>query len=112
MMAFAIYLVVLFPLVLVLAVMQGLGFGGSVFTSAFMPLGVPWFVLVYGLLVGCVMLAVGLVAMIGGIVSAQLLPLLSAPLGLVVATLIQASFYPMYRSIFSEPVTAVARAVS
>ena len=54
MMAFAIYLVVLFPLVLTLAVLQGLGFGGRVFTSAFMPLGVPWFVLVYGLLGGCV----------------------------------------------------------
>lgn len=54
MMAFAIYLVVLFPLVLSLAVVQGLGFGGRIFTTTFTPLGVPWFVLVYGLLGGCV----------------------------------------------------------
>ena len=53
MMAFAIYLAMLLLLVLALAVLQGMGFASAVFTASFTPLGVPWFVLVYGLLGGC-----------------------------------------------------------
>jgi len=34
--------------------MQALGFWGQVFTSSFMPLGAPWYVLLYGLLGGCI----------------------------------------------------------
>ena len=54
MMAFALYLLLLLLAVLALAVIQGLGFGSDIFTPNFTPLGVPWFVLVYGLLGGCV----------------------------------------------------------
>lgn len=54
MMAFAVYLVALLLLVLTLAVFQGLGFASTVFTVSFTPLGIPWFILVYGLLGGCV----------------------------------------------------------
>jgi len=54
MMAFALYLVLLFLAVLGVAVIQGLGVGSSLFTSHLTPLGIPWFVLVYGLLGGCV----------------------------------------------------------
>jgi len=114
---FAVFTLVYSPVLVamwfapLLAGWHGLGPGKAMFGSAVACWRNKGALLVYGLLVGCVMLAVGLVAMLGGIVSAQLLPLLSAPLGLAVATLIQASFYPMYRSIFSEPVAAAARAV-
>ena len=53
-MAFALYLVILLLGVLTLAVLQGLGVWSWVFTAHFTPLGVPWFVLIYGLLGGCV----------------------------------------------------------
>ncbi|MDQ2717779.1 MAG: hypothetical protein M3Z08_23035 [Chloroflexota bacterium] len=53
-MALALYMVFLLLAVLTLAVIQGLGFGHDVFTASFTPLGIPWFVLVYGLLGGCV----------------------------------------------------------
>lgn len=54
MMAFALYLLLLLLAVFTLAVIQGLGAGSTLFTSRFAPLGIPWFVLVYGLLGGCV----------------------------------------------------------
>lgn len=54
MMAFAVYLVALLLLALTLAVLQGMGFASAVFTASFTPLGIPWFILVYGLLGGCV----------------------------------------------------------
>ena len=38
--------------------------------------------------------------------SAQVLPLLAAPIALALTTFVQASFYPMYRSIFAEPTAA------
>jgi len=53
-MAFALYLVLLFLIVLALSVLQALGFGSNILTASFAPLGTPWFVLVYGLLGGCV----------------------------------------------------------
>ncbi|MBA2288462.1 MAG: hypothetical protein H0W02_23545 [Ktedonobacteraceae bacterium] len=53
-MALALYMVFLLLAVLTLAVIQGLGFGHDVFTASFTPLGIPWFVLIYGLLGGCV----------------------------------------------------------
>jgi len=53
-MAFACYLVLLLLGVLTLAVLQGLEIWSDIFTTHFTPLGVPWFVLVYGLLGGCV----------------------------------------------------------
>lgn len=53
-MAFASYLVLLLLGVLTLAVLQGLEVWSDIFTAHFTPLGVPWFVLVYGLLGGCV----------------------------------------------------------
>ena len=52
--AFACYLVVLLLSVLVLAVLQGLEVWSGIFTAHFTPLGVPWFVLLYGLLGSCV----------------------------------------------------------
>lgn len=51
---FAIYLVIIFLSALTFAILQGLGFGRNVLTDNFAPLGVPWLVLVYGLLGGCV----------------------------------------------------------
>ncbi len=53
-MLFATYVVLVFVAVLALGVVEGLGFGRTVFTLHFAPLGVPWFVLVYGLIGGCV----------------------------------------------------------
>ena len=53
-MAFALYVVLLFLLVLTLSILQALGFWSDIFTASFAPLGAPWFVLVYGLLGGCV----------------------------------------------------------
>ena len=53
-MAFALYVVLLFLVVLALSVLQALGFWANIFTASFAPLGAPWFVLVYGLLGGCV----------------------------------------------------------
>ena len=53
-MAFALYISVLLLCVLVLAVFQGLGFWPRVFLAAFAPLGIPWYVLLYGLLGGCI----------------------------------------------------------
>jgi hypothetical protein len=52
--AFACYLVILLLGVLALAVLQGLEVWSGIFTDHFTPLGVPWFVLVYGLLGGCI----------------------------------------------------------
>ena len=51
--AFATYLSMVLLGVFVLAVLQGLGFGSDYLTPHFMLLGIPWFMLVYGLLGGC-----------------------------------------------------------
>jgi hypothetical protein len=52
--AFSIYLAILLVIVLMFAVLQGMGFGQSVLTSSFTLLGVPWLVTAYGLLGGCI----------------------------------------------------------
>ncbi len=49
---FACYLGVLLLLALALAVMQGVGIFATIFTASFMPLNVPWYVLLYGLIGG------------------------------------------------------------
>lgn len=59
-MAFALYLAVLLLSSLALAVFQGLAFWPGVFNDAFTPLGVPWYVLLYGLLGGCVSCVISL----------------------------------------------------
>ncbi len=59
-MAFALYLAVLVLCILILAVFQGLAFWPEVFNNAFTPLGVPWYVLLYGLLGGCVSCVISL----------------------------------------------------
>jgi len=51
---FSIYLAVLLLIVLVFAVLQGMGFGQDILTNNFTPLEVPWLVVMYGLLGGCV----------------------------------------------------------
>ena len=51
---FAVYLAVLLVGVLAFAVLQGMGFGQDVLTNTFTPLEVPWLVILYGLLGGCV----------------------------------------------------------
>ncbi len=51
---FSVYLAVLLLTVLTFAVLQGMGFGQSVLTNNFTPLGVPWLVITYGLLGACV----------------------------------------------------------
>lgn len=53
-MVFGLYLSLLLLGTLVLAIFQGLGFWREVFNDAFTPLGIPWYVLLYGLLGGCV----------------------------------------------------------
>jgi hypothetical protein len=64
--------------------------------------------LVYGVLMTCVLLGVTLLTstVLGAFLSAQVLPLLAAPIALALTTFVQASFYPMYRSIFAEPAAA------
>ncbi|WP_126626215.1 gamma-glutamylcyclotransferase family protein [Dictyobacter alpinus] len=52
--AFAVYLVCLLLLVLIFAVIQGLGVVNTIFNNNFTPLGVPWLVMTYGLLGGCI----------------------------------------------------------
>ena len=52
--ALALYLVGLLMATLALAVAQTLGYWSQVFTAAFAPLGAPWYVLLYGLLGGCI----------------------------------------------------------
>lgn len=51
--AFSLYLATLLLTVLTFAVLQGLGWGNGILTGQFAPLGVPWLVLIYGLLGGC-----------------------------------------------------------
>ena len=51
---FSIYLAILLVMVLMFAVLQGMGFGQSVLTNSFTLLGVPWLVTTYGLLGGCI----------------------------------------------------------
>lgn len=51
---FALYLVFVLLLVLVFAVLQGLGMGRAIFSGGFAILGVPWLVMIYGLLGGCI----------------------------------------------------------
>jgi hypothetical protein len=62
--------------------------------------------LVYSFLMGCVLLGVTALAsaLLGALASGQALPLLAAPIALALTTFVQASFYPMYRSIFAEPI--------
>jgi hypothetical protein len=50
---FAIYLAAELLMVLIFAVLQGMGFGNTILTNDFTLLGVPWLVLTYGLLGGC-----------------------------------------------------------
>ena len=60
--------------------------------------------LVYALLTVCVLvgaMAIG-AAVIGAFFSNQVAPIVAAPVALALATFVQASFYPMYRSIFAE----------
>ncbi len=52
--AFSLYLTMLLLIILTFAVLHGLGFGHHVLANTFAPLGVPWLVIVYGLLGGCV----------------------------------------------------------
>lgn len=61
--------------------------------------------LVFGLVVTAMMMAVSMLVV--GVFSAlftsrQALSVVLAPLGLMLMTLVQASFYPMYRSVFAE----------
>jgi cation transport regulator ChaC len=51
---FSIYLAILLVIVLMFAVLQGMGFGQGVLTNSFTLLGVPWLVTTYGLLGGCI----------------------------------------------------------
>jgi cation transport regulator ChaC len=51
---FSIYLVGELLIVLALAIMQAMGFANTIITNNFTLLGVPWMVLMYGLLGGCI----------------------------------------------------------
>jgi hypothetical protein len=50
----ALYLLIVLLAVFAFAVLQGIGFANNILTASFMPLGVPWLVLVYGLMGGCI----------------------------------------------------------
>lgn len=52
-MSFALYVCLLLLATLMLAIVQGLGVWADVFNENFAPLGTPWYVLLYGLLGGC-----------------------------------------------------------
>jgi AIG2-like family len=58
---YAVYLLLVVLAVFALAILQGLGFGSAYLTTSFTPLGIPWFMLIYGLLGGCLscMIALG-----------------------------------------------------
>ena len=51
---FACYLAILLLAALAVAIMQGLGIAGDIFTTSFAPLNVPWYVLLYGLIGGSI----------------------------------------------------------
>jgi cation transport regulator ChaC len=51
---FAVYLGLKLLVVLTFAVLQGMGFGGTLLDNGLTLLGVPWLVLMYGLLGGCI----------------------------------------------------------
>jgi hypothetical protein len=59
-MAFALYICLLLLGTLTLAVIEGAGLVSEMFTATFAPLGIPWYVLLYGLLGGCVSCVVSL----------------------------------------------------
>lgn len=52
--ALALYLVGILMAALALAIIQTLGYWNQLFTASFTPLGAPWYVLLYGLLGGCI----------------------------------------------------------
>ena len=58
--AFSLYLAALVLTLLLLAVVQGLGVARGTLAGGFTPLGVPWQVLIYGLLGGCISCIVSL----------------------------------------------------
>lgn len=60
MMSFALYVCLLLLATLMLAIVQGLGILPAIFNNNFAPLGVPWYVLLYGLLGGCISCIVSL----------------------------------------------------
>ncbi len=62
----------------------------------------------YAVLALSVMIGVSVfaTAIIGAFFSSQVMPVAAAPVALALTTFIQASFYPMYRSIFTEPPAA------
>ncbi len=59
-MAFALYISLLLLGTLVLAIFQGLNYWPGVFNAAFIPLGIPWYVLLYGVLGACISCAISL----------------------------------------------------
>ncbi|HTT10613.1 MAG TPA: BPSS1780 family membrane protein [Burkholderiaceae bacterium] len=87
-----------------LAGWHGLDVGKAMFGSAVACWRNKGALLVYGFLMTCILVGVTLVTMavLGAFMSAQTLALLAAPIGLALTTYVQASFYPMYRSIFAE----------
>lgn len=58
----------------------------------------------YGLLAVCIMVGVSAIttALVGAFFSSQVAPIVVAPIALALTTFVQASFYPMYRSIFAD----------
>lgn len=60
--------------------------------------------LTYAALTVCIMAGVSAIAtaLVGALFSSQVAPIVVAPIGLALTTFIQASFYPMYRSIFAD----------
>ena len=60
MVIFALYLVCSLLAVFTFAILQGLGVASNLFAGGFAPLDIPWFVLVYGLIGGCLSCIVSL----------------------------------------------------
>lgn len=92
-----------------LAGWHGLSVGKAIFGSAIAFLRNMGAFLLYGVLMACVMTGVALIvfAVLGALVSSpQVISLLLAPFALALSTFVQATFYPMYRSIYAEPAPA------
>lgn len=89
-----------------LAAWHGLGVGKAMFGSAVGCWRNKVALVVYGLLLLAIVMGVSLIvlAFLGAVFSStQAMSLLLAPLALVITTFVQASFYPMYKSIFAAP---------
>ena len=91
-----------------LAGWHGLDVGKAMFGSAVACWRNKGAFVIYGIVMACALFGVVALssALIGSLLSTQVMPLFAAPVVLALTTFVQATFYPMYRSIFAEPAPA------